>query len=108
MTTPPPKPTPSSPQDAVHLQGGWRTNDPGGGYTVSAKCGTTLRHLPDGNIEGRMPSIHAVAVLDLSKVTRHVIVHVYDTISHTLHFVGGGTLAMVTATNSRATTSPSA
>lgn len=58
-----------------------------------------MRYLSDGNIEGRIPSIHAVAVLDISKVTRHVIAHVYDTISHTLHFVGGGTLSYLHALN---------
>ncbi|HWV02914.1 hypothetical protein [Ralstonia sp.] len=94
-----PKPKPSSAQDAVHIQGGWRTSDPDGGYTVRAKSGTTIRHPPDGNIEGQLPLIRMMTVADISKATRHDIAHVYDTTSHTLHFVGGGTLSYMHARN---------
>lgn len=58
-----------------------------------------MRHLSDGNIEGQLPSIRAVTVMDLSKVTRHDIAHVYDTVFHTRHLAGGGVLSYMHVRN---------
>jgi hypothetical protein len=43
--------------------------------------------------------IRMMTVADISKVMRHDIAHVYDTTSHTLHFVGGGMLSYMHARN---------
>ncbi len=40
-----------------------------------------------------------MTVADISQITQHDIAHVYDTASHTLHFVGGGTLSYMHARN---------
>ncbi|QGS31486.1 hypothetical protein [Cupriavidus metallidurans] len=72
-----------------------------GGYTMPTGDGLSVRRLPNGNIEGNVPSIRMLTIADVSQVERHDIAHVYDTVSHTLHFAGGGVLSYMHAVNGR-------
>lgn len=70
-----------------------------GGYTVTNPDGIAVSCGPDGSIEGKLPVIRALSVADISKVIRHNIVQVFDTVSHTLHFDGGGVLPYMHSTS---------
>ncbi|QCX51469.1 hypothetical protein [Ralstonia pseudosolanacearum] len=93
--------SPSHPQDAVYLPDGVRIDNPDGGYTVTNPNGVSLDYQPDGSIEGQIPVIRALRVQDIAKVVRHDIARVFDTVSHTLHFEGGGVLSYLHASNGR-------
>ncbi|GMG92744.1 hypothetical protein SGO26_17800 [Cupriavidus metallidurans] len=90
---------PSQPENESYIAGGQRRADPDGGYTVPTGDGLSVRQLPNGNIEGEVPSIRMLTIADVSQVERHDIAHVYDTVSHTLHFAGGGVLSYMHAVN---------
>lgn len=85
--------SPSKLSDAVYLPDGVRVENPDGGYTVTNPHGMSVDYQADGSIEGQMPVIRSLSVVDISKVVRHDIARVYDTVSHTLHFEGGGVLS---------------
>ncbi|RIJ85172.1 hypothetical protein RSP822_17190 [Ralstonia solanacearum] len=91
--------SPSNPRDAVHIQEGVRVEHADGSYTVTHAGGISVSHRADGNIEGKLPVIRALCVADISKVVRHDIARVFDTVSHTLHFEGGGVLSYMHGTN---------
>lgn len=82
---------PSTPNrcDVVYIQDGVRIEHDDGGYTVTNRDGIAVSCGPDGSIEGKLPIIRALSVADISKVIRHNIAQVFDTVSHTLHFEGG-------------------
>ncbi len=93
--------SPSHPGDAVYVPDGLRVDNPDGGYTVTNPNGVSIDCQPDGTIEGQLPVIRTVRVMDISKVVRHDIARVFDTVSHTLHFEGGGVVSYMHARNGR-------
>jgi hypothetical protein len=93
------EPSPSSPRDVVYIRGGLRVDEPDGGYSVTSPSGISVSYRADGDIEGMLPVIRALSVADISKVIRHNIARVYETVSHTLHFEGGGVLSYMHSTS---------
>ncbi|WP_431068274.1 hypothetical protein [Ralstonia holmesii] len=87
------KPSTSNPRDVVYIQDGVRIENDDGGYTVTNRDGVVVSCGPDGSIDGKLPVIRALSVADISRVTQHSIARVFDTVSHTLHFEGGGVLS---------------
>jgi hypothetical protein len=75
---------------SVEPPGVVRTFHPDGSYSVVGPSGDHYQVSALGNIEGDVPSILRVRIEDLALVIRHDIVPLYQTVSHTLHFVGGG------------------
>ncbi|AXV99185.1 hypothetical protein DOT66_23515 [Ralstonia pseudosolanacearum] len=92
---------PSRPRDAVYMPDGVRVDHPDGGYTVTNQSGVSIDYQSDGAIKGQMPVIRTLCVQDIAKVVRHDIARVFDTVSHTLHFEGGGVLSYMHASNGR-------
>lgn len=93
------KPSTSNLRDVVHIQDGVRIEHDDGGYTVTNPDGIAVSCGPDGSIDGRLPVIRALSVADISRVTQHNIARVFDTVSHTLHFEGGGVLSYMHSTS---------
>ncbi|AEG71775.1 hypothetical protein [Ralstonia solanacearum] len=93
--------SPSHPGDAVYVPNGLRIDHPDGGYTVTNPGGVSLDYQADGSIEGELPMIRSLCVVDISKVVRHDIARVFDTVSHTLHFEGGGVLSYMHGSDGR-------
>jgi len=86
-------PSTSSRRDVVYIQDGVRIEHDDGGYSVTNPNGIAVSCGPDGSIEGKLPVIRALSVADISRVTQHHIARVFDTVSHTFHFEGGGVLS---------------
>lgn len=78
--------------------GRWVLN-PDGSYTVTVPNVATLHCPCDDDINVRTPVIRAVTIADLSKVVEHSITRVYDTVSHTVHFEGGGVASFLHGTD---------
>jgi len=74
----------------VDIPGGVRTDFPNGSYLIEGPDGSKYLVSESGEISITMPMIRRVQIGDLAQVVRHDIAVVYDTISHTLHFAGGG------------------
>lgn len=85
-------PSPHS-RAAVDCQGGQRMDYPDGSFMVTLPGVATVHCSRDGDIDGRTPAIRAVTIADLSKVVKHSIIRLYDTVSHTVHFAGGGVVS---------------
>ncbi|NKF90284.1 hypothetical protein GO286_02518 [Ralstonia solanacearum] len=66
---------------------------PDGSFTITLPSVATVHCSRDGDIEGRAPAIRAVTIADLSKVVKHSITRLYDTVSHTVHLEGGGVVS---------------
>ena len=93
------EPSTSNRRDVVYIRGGVRIEHDDGGYTVTNPDGIAVSCGPDGNIDGKLPVIRALSVADISLVTHHNIARVFDTVSHTLHFEGGGVLSYMHSTS---------
>ncbi|CAJ4482322.1 Uncharacterised protein [Burkholderia pseudomallei] len=78
---------------AIDCQGGhWEVN-PDGSYAVTLPGVASVHCSHDGDIEAQAPAIRAVTIADLSKVVKHSITRLYDTVSHTVHLEGGGVVS---------------
>lgn len=88
-----PEPHSMHPRPAVDCQGGQRTDNPDGSYTVTLPGVASVHCSHDGDIEAKAPTIRAVTIADLSKVVEHNIMRLYDTVSHTVRFEGGGVVS---------------
>lgn len=82
-------PGPAAPT-VVDIPGGVRTDFPNGSYLIEGPDGSKYLVSESGEISITMPMIRCVRIENLAQVVRHDIAVVYDTISHTLHFAGGG------------------
>lgn len=65
------------------------------GITLHALDGSTVTMHPDGSHETRDPAIRRIAIHDVQQIVGMRSARVYDTVSHTIDFLGGGTLAYV-------------
>lgn len=72
---------------------------PDGSYTVTVPSVATVHVSREDDIDIRTPVIRAVTIADLSKVVEHSITRVYDTVSHTVHFEGGGVASFLHGTD---------
>jgi hypothetical protein len=70
-----------------------RTLNADGGYTVARPSGEQYRVSATGDIDGDIPGLLRVQVQDVTLIVRHDVISVFETASHTLHFVGGGVLS---------------
>lgn len=83
----------------VDCQDGQRMDHSDGSFTITLPNVASVHCTRDGDIEGRTPAIRAVIITDLSKVVEHSIARLYDTISHTVHFEGGGVVSYLHGTD---------
>lgn len=70
-----------------------RSRNADGSYTVTEPSGERYRVSATGDIDGDIPGIHRVQVQDVALIIRHDVTPVFQTVSHTLHFLGGGVLS---------------
>lgn len=63
---------------------------PDGGYMAEGPSGERYEISGDGAISAELPEIRRVQIEDISLIENHVIFRVHETVSHTLHFSGGG------------------
>ncbi|WP_338638612.1 hypothetical protein [Burkholderia pyrrocinia] len=75
---------------SVNIPGSTRTEFPDGSHLIEGPEGDRYLVSESGEINATVPEICRVQINDLSLILRHEIVHVHETTSHTLHFVGGG------------------
>jgi hypothetical protein len=64
-----------------------------GSYTVVGSSGERYRVSASGDIDGDFPGFSRVQVQDVALIVRHDVTSIFQTVSHTLHFVGGGLLS---------------
>jgi hypothetical protein len=64
-----------------------------GSCTVAGSSGERYRVSAMGDIDGDFPGISRVQVQDVALIVRHDVASIFQTVSHTLHFVGGGLLS---------------
>ena len=82
-------------QSFVDIPGSTRTDFPDGSHLVEGPEGDKYLVSEAGDINATVPEIRQVQIDDLSQVQRHEIAHVHETISHTLHFIGGGVFSFL-------------
>jgi len=86
------RPLPTMPRRAViDLPGSTRADFPDGSQLVEGPAGDKYLISESGDINGTLPIIRRVEIDNLALVERHDITQVHATVSHTLHFAGGGT-----------------
>ncbi|KWA81694.1 hypothetical protein WL30_24595 [Burkholderia ubonensis] len=85
----------------VEIPGGTRTDFPDGSHLVEGPEGDKYLVSEAGDITATIPEIRRVQIDDLSLVLRHEIVYVHETMSHTLHFAGGGVFSYLHHRNGR-------
>jgi hypothetical protein len=92
-----PSKPPAAPLSYIRFPDAQKIDHPDGGYTISRADGVQLRLLPNRDIQGGLPRLTTVSIADVSQVESHHIASVHDTVSHTLHFRGGGVLSYMHA-----------
>nr|WP_272907091.1 hypothetical protein [Mycetohabitans sp. B2] len=79
----------------VNLPNSIRTDFPDGSYLVEGPEGDKYLVSESGDISATLVEIRRVQIDDLSQILRHEIVRVHETVSHTLHFAGGGVFSFL-------------
>lgn len=74
----------------IDIPGVVRTSYIDGSYLLETPSGGQYEISAAGDIEGDVPTILRVEIENLALVVRHDVTTVFQTISHTMHFVGGG------------------
>ncbi|UOB56988.1 hypothetical protein MRS60_07775 [Burkholderia pyrrocinia] len=88
----PQRPATGSHGTKVDIPGGKRMDFPDGSYVCVGPNGERFLVSEAGNISANLPFIRHLQIHDVSQVVRHEIVQIHETISHTVHFSGGGVL----------------
>jgi hypothetical protein len=74
----------------VNISGCKITDFPDGSQLIEGLEGDKYIIAENGEVSATMPEIRQIQIDSLADVARHDIVTFHDTVSHTLHFAGGG------------------
>jgi hypothetical protein len=82
-----------APRVIVSESGVVARKDSDGSITISQPDGSKYVMDAEGNTKGEVRNISSVTIADISYVTEHHVNRIYDTVSHVVRFLNGGTLS---------------